>query len=80
MVRLIVRQGMLQLAIGMTAGLGIAAFLGQSMSFILFDVQPRDPQIFGGVVMVLAAVGLAACLIPALRATRVAPTEALHTS
>jgi putative ABC transport system permease protein len=79
MVRLILRQGALQLAAGMVLGLGLAAGVAQLTRVILFEVQPRDPQIFGGVVAVLVATGLLACLIPALRATRVDPLVALRT-
>ena len=43
-----------------------------------FDVEPRDPVIFGGVVSVLTIAGLLASLIPARRATRVDPLLALR--
>src|SRR5688572_17448902 len=47
-VRLIFGQGMLQLGIGLALGLAMAAGVSQLLSIILFDVQPRDPMIFGG--------------------------------
>jgi predicted permease len=77
-VRLIMRQGLWQLGIGMTAGLGIAAGLSRLLRILLFEVQPRDPFIFAGVVAVLLATGLLACLIPAKRATLVDPNVALR--
>jgi putative ABC transport system permease protein len=77
-VRMIFRQGAWQLAVGMVLGLGLAAGVAQVMRVILFQVQPRDPTIFGGVVIVLAAAGLLACLVPARRATRVDPVVALR--
>ena len=75
---LIFRQGAWQLGIGITVGLGLAAALAQFTSIILFDVNPRDPVVYGGVVLVLVVVGLAACLVPARRATRVDPLVALR--
>jgi putative ABC transport system permease protein len=77
-VRLIFGQGMLQLGIGLTLGLAMAAGVSRLLSMILFDVQPRDPAIFGGVVAVLAIAGLLACFIPAKRATGVDPLVALR--
>jgi len=77
-VRLIFGQGMWQPGIGLTLGLGMAAGVSQLLSLILFDVQPRDPAIFGGVVAILSVAGLLACLIPARRATAVDPMIALR--
>ena len=77
-VRLIFGQGMWQLGIGLTLGLALAAGVSRLLSIILFDVQPRDPAIFGGVVAVLAIAGLLACFIPARRATNVDPMVALR--
>ena len=77
-VGMIFRQGALQLTIGMIVGLALAMGVSQLMTIILFDVQPRDPVIFTGVAVVLVAVGLMACLIPARRATRVDPLVALR--
>jgi ABC-type antimicrobial peptide transport system permease subunit len=78
LVAMIVRQGLWQLGAGMIAGLTFALGVAQLMSVVLFDVQPRDPMIFGLVVAVLSGAGLLACLIPALRATRVDPLIALR--
>jgi predicted permease len=77
-VRLIFGQGMLQLGVGLAFGLALAAGVSRLLSIILFDVQPRDPSIFGGVIAVLATAGLLACLIPARRATSVDPMIALR--
>jgi predicted permease len=77
-VRLIFGQGAWQLGIGLVLGLGLAAGVAQLLTIILFDVQPRDPSIFGSVVVVLATAGLAACFVPARRATRVDPLVALR--
>jgi putative ABC transport system permease protein len=77
-VRMVFRQGIVQLTIGMAAGLALALGVSQLLSVILFDVQPRDPAVFGAVVAVLSLAGLAACLLPARRATRVDPLIALR--
>lgn len=77
-IAMVVRQGAWQLGIGMVAGLTLALGVAQLMKIVLFDVQPRDPMIFGGVVTVLTVSGLLASLIPARRATRVDPLLALR--
>jgi putative ABC transport system permease protein len=77
-VRMIFGQGAWQLGLGLVLGLGLAAGVAQLLTILLFDVQPRDPAIFGSVVLVLAIAGLSACLVPARRATRVDPLVALR--
>jgi putative ABC transport system permease protein len=77
-VRLILGQGALQLGVGMTIGIAFAFGISQLLKIILFQVQPRDPAIFGGVVAVLVVVGFVACLVPAKRATMVDPLVALR--
>jgi predicted permease len=77
-VGMIFRQGIVQLAIGMVLGLAMAFGIARLLSVILFQVQPRDPVIFGGVAAVLVGVGLLACLVPARRATLVDPLVALR--
>jgi ABC-type antimicrobial peptide transport system permease subunit len=77
-VSMVVRQGVWQLGAGMLAGLTLALGIAQLMKLVLFDVEPRDPMIFGGVVAVLTIAGLLACLIPARRATTVDPLLALR--
>jgi len=61
-------------AIGTVASLGVTRFL-RSM---LYDVKPNDPMTLGGVTALLLVVALAACYIPARRATRVDPVIALR--
>ena len=77
-VRMIFGQGAWQLGVGLVLGLGLAAGVAQLLTIILFDVQPRDPSIFGSVVVVLAMAGMAACFVPARRATRVDPLIAMR--
>jgi putative ABC transport system permease protein len=77
-IRMVFRQGVWQLGLGITLGLALAAVIGQATSVVLFEVKPRDPQVFGGVVVVLFITGMLACLLPARRATRVDPLTALR--
>ncbi len=76
--RLVLHQGMLRIAIGVAFGLLLAAGLSRLLDLLLFEVEPWDPAIFAAVVAVLAATGLAASWVPALRATRVDPMTALR--
>ncbi|HVH38909.1 MAG TPA: ABC transporter permease [Gemmatimonadaceae bacterium] len=77
-VRLIFRQGAVQLVIGLGIGLALAAGISRLLAVILYDVKPLDPFVFGGVTVVLAITGAIACLLPAQRATRVQPSDAIR--
>ncbi len=75
---LILKQGLVQIAVGMLLGLGLAALLSRGLAILLFNVEPWDPWIFASVVVTLSLAGLIACLIPAKRATQVDPMTALR--
>ena len=75
---LIVMQGMRLALIGIAAGLLAAGALTRLMTSLLYDVQPNDPATFAVVAIGMAAVALAACGAPALRAARVDPAVALR--
>jgi putative ABC transport system permease protein len=77
-VRMILRQGMRLVAAGAAIGLVLAAAAGRVLSRLLFGLPPLDPVTFGGAAVLFAAVGLAACYLPARRATRVSAMEALR--
>jgi putative ABC transport system permease protein len=77
-VRLIVRQALLLVACGVAAGLALGLLLSQTMTKMLFDIQPTDPATYAVVSAVLAAVALVASYVPARRATRVDPIVALR--
>ena len=77
-VRMFVRQGAATVLLGIATGLVSAWWLAQTVRSYLFEVEPRDPVVFGVVACSLAAVGLLACWIPARRAARVDPLVALR--
>jgi putative ABC transport system permease protein len=77
-VRMILGQGAVQLAAGLTVGMALAFIVSGVISHILFEVDAHDPLIFGGVAATLALVGLIACLIPAARATLIDPLVAMR--
>ena len=77
--RMIVRQGGLVVLAGLTAGLA-AAFAGSRLvESLLYDVSPRDPEVFAATTLTLLGVALLACWLPARRAARLSPLEALRT-
>ncbi len=76
--RLVVKQGLSQIGIGLVLGLGLAALTGGGLQMVLFQVDARDPAIFAGITLVLAITGMVACLLPANRASRIDPVIALR--
>ena len=76
--RLVVSQGMRLVLIGLGIGTCAAFVLTRPMADLLYDVSPQDAAVFGLAPLLLAAVGLLACYIPARRATRVDPVVALR--
>jgi ABC-type antimicrobial peptide transport system permease subunit len=75
---MVLRQGMMPVLAGLAAGAAAALAIGRSVASLLFQVSPRDPIAFTAAGAVLLLVSAAACLVPARRATRVDPTEALR--
>jgi predicted permease len=76
--RLIVAEGAKLAFLGILIGIVGALALTRVMAGLLFEVKPGDPAIFAGVAILLALVALAACYIPARRATQVDPMVALR--
>jgi putative ABC transport system permease protein len=76
--KMVLRQGMMPVLAGLAAGAMAALAVGRSLAALLFQVSPRDPMAFIAAAAVLLLVSLAACLVPARRATQVDPTEALR--
>jgi len=76
--RLILGQGLRQLAVGLGIGLALAFLLGRGIAVMLYEVSPTDPVVISGILVILTLAGLAACYFPARRAVRVDPLEAMR--
>jgi putative ABC transport system permease protein len=77
-IRLILKQGMTPAVVGVALGLGGAWAMTRLMSGLLFEVSATDPLTFAAVTLLLIAIALLACWIPARRATKVDPMIALR--
>ncbi len=75
---LVLRRGLVQLAIGLTLGLAGAWGVSRVLRELLVQITPTDPTTFAAITILLTLVSLAACLIPARRATRLDPLVALR--
>jgi ABC-type antimicrobial peptide transport system permease subunit len=76
--RLIFRDGVRLTVSGVVIGAVAALILTRGMTSVLFGVKPTDPVTFISVAAVLSAVALLACYVPARRAMKVNPLEALR--
>lgn len=77
-IRLVLRQGLGLAVAGVAIGIPAAIAASRLLTSLLFGVKGIDPTVFAGVAFLVTAVALAACWIPAWRATQAAPTEALR--
>jgi predicted permease len=77
-IRMVVRQGMVLVAIGIAIGLPCAIAAARLVRSLLFETAPYDPLSFVSAVLILCAVALVACAAPAFRASRVSPVNALR--
>jgi putative ABC transport system permease protein len=75
---MILRVGLVRLALGLALGVPGALALGGVLNRTLVEISPADPITFLTIAAVLTVVSIAACLLPARRATRVDPVEALR--
>ncbi|MFI5311600.1 MAG: FtsX-like permease family protein, partial [Gemmatimonadales bacterium] len=77
-VALVLRSSLGMAALGVAIGTGLALWAGRFVAPLLFETSPDDPLVIGGVAAVLLGVAVLASLLPALRAKRVDPIEALR--
>src|SRR5262249_54822514 len=78
LVRLVLREGAIVAAIGVGIGVIGALVATRFMSSLLYGVSPTDPIVFVSLSALLAAIAVAACYVPALRASRSDPLTALR--
>ena len=71
------RKSVIQLAIGLVVGLGLALAASGALQPVLYHVNPRDTVVFAAVVVTLAVASLAASFLPARRVTKIDPVVAL---
>ena len=76
--RMVVNQGMRPVAIGLAIGIASAFALGRLITSQLYEVSAHNPALLAGSTVLLAAIALIACLLPARRATHVDPIQALR--
>lgn len=76
--KLVTEQGVKIVGLGLVVGLMAALILARFVESLLFGVTATDPLSLGAAVFILALATMLACLLPALRATRIDPTRALR--
>jgi putative ABC transport system permease protein len=78
LLRLVLWRGLRPAAVGLVVGIVLALGQGRLLRAMLYGVSPEDPRILGGVALVISAVALAACILPARRALRLDPSAVLR--
>ena len=78
-IRMVLAQGLKPTLAGVAVGLAAAGAVMRVLQSLLFDVKSLDPQVFFFVAVLLMAIAVAACAVPARRATRIDPAVALRT-
>lgn len=76
--RMILKEGGVLLAMGLALGIAGALLAARVIRGLLFGVAPHDPATFIGVALMIGAIGMVACWIPALRAARIDPAIAMR--
>jgi hypothetical protein len=78
LLRLVLRQGLRAVLAGVVVGAGIALFVSRGLTVILFGIGPSDPLTYGGAVLLVVTVTMAASFVPARGAARGDPVAALR--
>jgi ABC-type antimicrobial peptide transport system permease subunit len=76
---LVMKEGLRLSVVGLVVGLGLSFAATRLMRRLLFEVSPSDPLLYSGVALFICAVAALACFVPAMRATRIDPMQALRT-
>ena len=76
--RMVLREGGMLVALGLALGVLGSLLLSRLMQGLLFGVEPTDPATMISVALIMATIGIAACWLPAARASRIDPSEALR--
>jgi predicted permease len=76
---LVMKEGLRLSLVGLVVGLGLSFAVTRLMQRLLFEVSPRDPWLYSGVALFICSIAALACFVPALRATRIDPMQALRT-
>jgi putative ABC transport system permease protein len=76
--RLVLGEGVVLIVAGLGAGIAGALVVTRFLRTMLFEVKPADPGTFAAIALLLTLVALAACVIPARRATNIEPLAALR--
>ena len=79
LLRLVMSKGLVLAAGGVVLGVATALELTRLLGYLLYKVSPRDPLAFGAACLVIVAASVTACLVPAWRAARTDPLQALRT-
>jgi predicted permease len=76
--RLVLGEGMMLVAVGLACGLAVSLLIGRALSRMLYGISPADPVSLFGASLVLVLVAFLACYLPARRASRIDPLQALR--
>jgi putative ABC transport system permease protein len=77
-IRMVMRQGLAKTGAGLVVGIVAAVLLSRFMTGLLYELKPSDPWTYGAVSLLLAAVAAAASYLPARRAAKIDPIQALR--